>query len=189
MKRRQFLCVSAATAGWVLLSGHAPYRQWMVYRQAHLMIITSRDDLAGDELGERIGRVMREALPDSKATVGRGPHVQRIASLIASHQADVGVVSRPNARAMYRGEAPFGEYGAIPLRVLVQNETHQLICRDDFLTQHAFLVAEALAESGQGLGLVVPRLETLGPADIPPHPGALAFARGQPLDLQSAQTR
>lgn len=187
MNRRQFLSLAAASAGSVLLCGHSPYRQWMVYRETHLIILTSRDDLGGDDLGEKIAAIVRDALPDSRAVVGRGPRVQRIASLISTRQAEVGVVSRPNALAMFHGEEPFRQYGAIPLRVLVQNDAYRLVCRDDFLPQHGFLLAEALMENGRDLGLSIPGRDAVDAGDIPPHVGALAFAEGRPLDLRDAQ--
>lgn len=192
MKRRQFLSVSAASAGWILLSGHSPYRQWMVYRETHLIILTSRDDPGADDLGEKFAAIVRGALPDSKAVVGRGPRVQRIASLISTRQAEVGVVSRPNALAMYRGEEPFRQFGAIPLRVLVQTDAYRLVCREDFPPQHGYLLAEALmehalAERDAGPGLSVPGRNAADAGDIPPHTGALAFAEGRPFDLRDTQ--
>ena len=197
MNRRQLLSLAAASAGWVLLSGHSPYRQWMVYRETHLIILTSREDPGADDLGEKFAAIVRGALPDSKAVVGRGPRVQRIASLISTRQAEVGVVSRPNALAMYRGEEPFQQYGAIPLRVLVQNDAYQLICREDFPPQHGYLLTEALMEHaamehasmkpGADLGLSVPGRNAADAGEIPPHAGALAFAEGRTLDLREAQ--
>lgn len=187
MNRRQFLSLTAASAGSVLLCGHSPYRQWIVYRETHLIILTSRDDLGADDLGEKIAAVVRDALPDSRAAVGRGPRVQRIASLISTRQAAVGVVSRPNALAMFHGDDPFGQYGAIPLRVLVQNDAYRLVCRDDFLPQHGFLLAAALMEDGSDLGLSVPGRDAVDAGDIPTHAGALAFSEGRPLDPPDAQ--
>ncbi len=187
MNRRQLLCLAASSAGWVLLSGHSPYRQWIVYRETHLIILTSRDDLGADDLGEKFAAIVRGALPDSQAAVGRGPRVQRIASLISTRQVAVGVVSRPNALAMYRGEGPFRQYGAIALRVLVQNDGYRLVCHNDFLPQHGFLLAEALMENGKDLGLSIPAQGAAGSGDIPPHVGALAFAERRPLDLRNAQ--
>ncbi len=187
MNRRRFLSLASASAAWLLLCGHSPYRQWVVYRATHLIILTSRDDPAADELGETFAAVVRAALPDSNARVGRGPQVQRIASLIATRQAEVGVVSRANALAMYRGEPPFRQYGPIALRVLVQNHAYCLVCREDFLPQHGYLLAEALmayavTTEGFELGLSVPARDASNPGQIPAHAGALAFAEAQPLD-------
>ncbi len=192
MNRRQFLSLAAGSAGWVLLSGHSPYRQWIVYRETHLIILTSRDDPGADDLGEKFADIVRGTLPDSKAAVGRGPHVQRIASLISTGQVAVGVVSRPNALAMYHGEGPFRQYGPIALRVLVQNDGYRLVCRDDFRPQHGYLLTEALmeyaaTEHGADLGLSVPGRNAADAGDIPPHVGALAFAEGRPPDLRGAQ--
>jgi len=187
MHRRRFLTFASVSAGWLVLSGHSPYRQWVVYRDTHLVVVTSRDDPGADELGEKCVAVMREALPDSKAAVGRGPRVQRIASLMSTRQADVGVVSRANALAMYRGTAPFEQYGSIPLRVLVQTTDYMLVCREDFLLQHAYLVAEALMKHGKDLGLTVPGREAAEVGQIPPHAGALAFVEGRPLDARVRQ--
>ena len=183
--RRRFLSLASGCAAWFVLCGHSPYRQWMVYRATHLIILTSRDDPAADELGETFAAIVRAALPDSKARVGRGPQVQRIASLIATRQADVGVVSRANALAMYRGEDPFRQFGPIALRVLVQTDAYCLVCREDFLPQHGYLLAEALLAHGatkEGflLGLHVPGR---GASQIPPHAGALAYAEARPLDV------
>ena len=187
MNRRQFLTLTAGSAGWALLSGHSPYRQWIVYRETHLIILTSRDDLGADDLGEKFAAIVRAALPESQAAVGRGPRVQRIASLISTQQVAVGVVSRPNALAMYHGEEQFQQYGAIPLRVLVQNDVYRLVCRDDFLPQHGYLLAEALMERSADLGLSVPGRNAVDAGEIPPHVGALAFAEGRSLDGRDGQ--
>ena len=179
--RRKFLGAASAGIGWALLCGHSPYRQWIVYRETHLVILTSRDDPGADDLGETFVSIVRAALPDSRAAVGRGPRVQRIASLISTRQAEVAVVSRSNALAMYNGEDPFRQFGPIALRVLVQNPDYRLVCRDDFPAQHAYLLAEALMQNGAGLGLSIPDRDASN-AEIPPHAGAWAFAEGQPLD-------
>jgi len=187
MNRRQVLMLVTGSAGWILLCGHSPYRQWIVYRETHLIILTSRDDPGADELGEKIAAILRRVLPDSRAAVGRGPHAQRIASLLSTGQAAVAVVSRANSLAMYHGQSPFGQYGAIPLRVLVQNDAYRLVCRDDFLLQHAFLLAEALMENGGGLGLSVPRRDVGDAGDVPLHAGASALVEGRTVDLRGAR--
>jgi hypothetical protein len=181
MHRRHFLALAAL--GLPLLMGHTPYRQWKLYRQTHLLIFTTKDDPASDELGERIAARLREVLPDSKAQVARAPHAQRIASLITTGQADVAVLSRADASALALRQPPFGDYLPVALRVLAQTAQHQLVCREDFKAQHAWLVAEALA--GEAVpGLVLPQ-DAPGNGDaVPAHAGTAAFVRGEQPDAQ-----
>ncbi len=180
MTRRPFLAFLASSAASLLLAGHTPYRQWKVYRQTHLLIFTSRDDPGSDELGERVAARLRAVLPDAKAQVARAPHVARIASLITSGQADVAVLSHANAAALFARREPFAEYPAVALCVLVETAQYQLVCREDFKPDHAYLVAEALVGDGSVPSFTVPT-RPADTAEVPPHPGALAFLRGEPL--------
>ena len=177
MDRRPFLALLGSGAASLLLAGHTPYMQWKLYRQAHLLIFTTRDDAGSDELGERIAKRLLETLPDSKAQVARAPHVARIASLITSGQADVAVLSHANAAALFARQDPFTDYPPIALRVLVETPQYQLVCREDFRLDHGYLVAEALVGDPGAPALTVP----VGAGPVPTHAGALAFARGEPL--------
>ncbi len=175
MSRRRFFTLTLSLAGWALLTGHSPYRQWVAYRQAHLLLFTTRDDPGSDELGERLAARLRETLPDTRAQVARAPHVDRVASLLASGQADTAVLAQDLAVALLRGEPPFAEYGPVPLRALGRGGRYLLVCRDDFKPRHAYLVAEALCQ-GEAPLLSLPDPNYA----LPPHPGALAVAGGTP---------
>jgi hypothetical protein len=180
MNRRAFVVGLAGIGASLLLTGHTPYRQWKLYRQTHLLIFTSRDDPGSDELGERIAARLRTVLADSNARVARAPHVARIASLITTSQADVAVLSHASAAALFARREPFSDYAAIDLRVLVQTAQYQLVCREDFKPEHAYLVAEALVGDPGVPAFTVPMRQG-GADEVPTHPGAVAFQRGEPL--------
>lgn len=182
MQRRRFLSLTLLSAP--LLMGHTPYRQWKLYRQTHLLIFTSRDDPASDALGERIAARLLAVLPESKARVARAPHVQRIASLITTDQADVAVLSHADALALYRHAPPFDSYRPIALRVLVQTDRHRLVCREDFQVAHGYLLAEALAGAEGSPRIVLPQDPGTADATVPVHPGVLAYLRGEQLDAR-----
>jgi hypothetical protein len=182
--RRRALTALGALAAGTLLAAHTPYGQWRVFRKRYLLVHTSREDPASDELGERIALVLREHLPTSRAQVVRGPTDARIASLMSTAQADVAVLSRANARALYRADPPFQDYFATPLRVLVENATHQFVARADFPDRHAWLIGRTLMAADALQGLVVPmrdHAEAEASETIPTHEGAAAFARGEEL--------
>jgi hypothetical protein len=175
--RRRFISLILGAGGWTLLTGHSPYRQWIAYRQAHLLLFTTRDDPRSDDLGERRAARLRQALPESRARAARAPHTDRLASLLSSGQADTAVVAHEVALALLRGEPPFAEYGPVALCALGQTERYLLVCRAAFRPRHAFLVAEALCRGE------APLLSLPDPNRAPPaHPGALAGATGRAPD-------
>jgi hypothetical protein len=177
ISRRHFLTLAGSAAGFALLTGHSPYLQWVTYRKVHLLLFTTRDDPGSDELGESLAARLRETLPASKARVARAPDGDRIASLLASAQADTAVLSHERAQALLRGEPPYAGYGAIALRALAKGEHYVLVCREDFKPRHAFLVADALCRGDAPL-LSLPDAHDA----LPAHPGALAAAAGTPPD-------
>lgn len=161
-----------AAAATVPLAGHTPYRQWVVYRQRHLLIGCHREDPEGYALAKALEFELWSHLPDSSARVARAPHAERLASLLATAQLEVALLDTATALAMRAGEGPFAAYGALDLVVLARLENRLLLARADFPARHAWLVAEALAESPL----------VLAPAESPLawHPGALAFHAGMP---------
>ena len=178
MRRRRFLhAVLIGTLG-LASSGHTPYRQWTVYRQRHLLILTDRSDPPSYPLGKRIAAVLATHLPASKARVTRAPHTERIASLMSSKQLDVALMSPPDAVALAADLPPFQGYGPVGLRTLIALDGYLLVCRDDFPARHAYAVARTLHLHRADL----PHAATANaePPAIPLHPGALAYVEGRP---------
>ncbi|MFQ5954767.1 MAG: hypothetical protein ACE5JZ_06875 [Kiloniellales bacterium] len=180
MNRRAFLGSALILGAAVLASGHTPYRQWTVYRQRHLLILTSRTDAPSFPLGKRVAEVLAAHLPSSKARVTRAPYTRRIASLIATKQMDVAILARDDAASLFTGRGPFAEYGPVPLRTLIGLGDYLLVCRDDFPARHAYLVAATLSRNRDRLPVAVSAGEDSPPdATVPTHPGAQAFFEGR----------
>lgn len=183
MKRRALLKSVLAGAALLLTPAHTPYRQWVVYRQRHLLILTSRGEGSSYALGRNLAEVLAARLPASQARVVRAPHMARIASLISTKQIDVALMARGDAVALMTGRAPFVDYGPVPLRVIAGLGRFLLICREDFPARHAYLVAETMSEHRAEL------TATLTPGQgegVPTHPGALAYYQGKPLPEKPA---
>lgn len=183
MGRRQFLhAVLIGTLG-VVSSGHTPYRQWMVYRQRHLLILTDRSDPPSYPLGKQVAAVLATHLPASKARVTRAPHTERIASLISSRQLDVALMSPTDAVALATGLPPFESYGPVALRTLIALDGYLLVCRDDFPARHAYVVTRTLYLHHAELSQVAPA--TAESTALPLHPGTLAYFEGAPLPVET----
>ena len=178
MRRRRFLRAMLIGALGLVSSGHTPYRQWMVYRQRHLLILTDRSDPPSYPLGKQVAAVLATHLPASKARVTRAPHTERIASLLSSKQLDVALMTPSDAVALADGLPPFEAYGPVALRTLLALDGYLLVCRDDFPARHAYAVTRTLDLHRAELPKVV-ATSAESPA-IPLHPGALAYFEGTP---------
>ncbi|MCG8595600.1 MAG: hypothetical protein MI785_14730 [Kiloniellales bacterium] len=174
MERRRFLAAAGrsvlvvAAAG--LLPAHTPYRQWVIYRKRHLMILASKRDPDGYAKCRSLAERLAAALPESRARPSRAANAERMASLLSTGQMDLAVVEADTARAMLAGEGPSAGYGPIDLRLLQALEGgHLLVARAAFPAAHAYRVAAALGAADPGPG-----------APLPLHPGVAAFLSGAP---------
>ena len=159
----------------LLLSGHTPYGQWVVYRKKHLLIGCHKADPGAYELAKQVVAELEAHLPAAKSRVARAPHAGRLASLLATAQMDVATLSKAEAAAMQEGSGDFAPYGAVALRLLLPLGDRLLVARSDFPERHAWLVTAALAGTE-----LAPDVETAEAVDLPWHPGSRAFLEGLP---------
>ena len=187
MQRREFLVSTAlgvVSAGWATsAAAHMPYRQWDIFRQRYLQILTSRTDLDGDALGDAWVALLRDKLPLSRALVSRARDMLRVASLLKTDQGKLAILSYADAEAMFSGKAPFEDYAPMPLEVLLDRGTHLLVTRKDLPLHHGFLITTTLMEQAQALRIAVPAQGKFGMAL---HAGASSYLRGEKIDLPPA---
>ncbi len=186
LRRRTAARTLLALAALAFASAHTPYRQWKVYRQRRLLILTSRSDPESFPLGKRVAQLLAEALPSSQAQVSRAPHSERIASQLTTGQMDVAILRRGEAAALARREPPFEDFQPVALRALVGLGPFLLVARDDLPEHHAYLLAQALdAHRGELPVPLSPASGGAGEADglVSMHRGARAFFAGQPLPV------
>jgi len=179
VQRRQLLFASVALAcAWASgkAQAHTPFNQWVVYRKKHLLIGCHKEDLATYTLAQQLISVLDFELPTAKARIARAPTTRRLASLLATEQLDVAVLSPDDVVLMATGKGQFAPYGRIELRTLFLFTDYVLAVRNSFPVKHAWLVAHALHESEFG--------DQLDSARIPPlpwHEGAALYLGGKPL--------
>ena len=159
----------------MLLGGHTPYGQWVVYRRKHLLIGCHRGDPVTNDLAKLTVRILEEHLPEAQARVARAPNAGRLASLLGTDQMEVAILAAEDAVAMSRGEGRFAPYGQVSLLTLAPVFERVLVSRGDFPARHAWLVTAALS------GLFVSRVQPAAP--VPWHPGSIAFIDGRPQPI------
>ena len=148
--------------------GHTPYRQWVIYRQKHLLIGAHRGDEGTYAHAKIIVAALEKELPDARARIARGPRPQRIASLMATGQLLISVLAEEDADLMSMARPPFEGYRPTPLRQLATLDgTYHLFASPDLPPDHAYLVVGALHRASIAKP---PAASTL-----PVHPGAASF--------------
>jgi hypothetical protein len=180
--RREILKLLAIGGGAFWLSGHAPYRQWVVYRSERLMIVAGRGEADAFPLAEALTADLRRVIPDSKPGAARAPSLLRIASLVATRQIEVAVLTAEQAAAMSRGTGETADEGPVPLRLLAfLRAPYVLACSAQFDRDKAYLVAFGLFD-GEGSATLAPGVRSLeevtrsaAALGIPLHVGAREF--------------
>ena len=146
MKRRKFLQGGVGTLALLPVLGHTPFPQWKVYRKLHLFIVVNRQDAVACEVADGIALTLATELPESRAMVTRARDSLRLASLISTQQLDVALVHRDELVAWRQGQSPYNQLEPVELRELFAVEDYVLISRDDFLPEHAAVVAQTLED-------------------------------------------
>jgi hypothetical protein len=183
MKRRTLLlCALCVALPPGRAAAHTPYRQWDIFRQRYLQILTSRTDLVGDALGDRWVALLREKLPLSRALVSRARDMIRVASLLKTDQGRLAILSYADAQAMFQGQEPFDQFAPMPLDVLLDSGAFLLVARQDLPLHHAYLITASLMEEAGELHIHVPPDGRFGMAL---HPGALSVQRGERIEMPS----
>ena len=184
MNRRTLLRLTAASASWLLLTGHSPYRQWEVYRKARLIVLVNIEETVSVQLGLAIAALLAKHLPESRAMMARARDINDVVRLIASKQLDTALLREEDAAAAFMGAGRFADNGKVPLRALAQCGTYVFACRDDMPRSNGYQIAETIVERWKEIdsGLVngSPSPRPISSMLIPIHPGALAYYEDHP---------
>jgi hypothetical protein len=170
--RRRLVKTAGAIFGALLLAGHTPYGQWTIYRRRNLFIVASRTDKRAVQLAQMIAEKLAEELPESRARYTRANDTVRVASLLATEQLDVAVISADEAVRIFTGSGEFRATGPVPLRLLAELNQHVVTTTETFSEKHAYVLAQALEHIGPKLGFPLWRDQKSG---IPEHPGAILY--------------
>jgi len=171
-----------ALGAWITLCGQAVDRQWNRGRAGDLLLYVNAQDPGSDEIGRVLAVQLRKVLRESRARVVHEPTAVRVASVMSAQHDNLAVIAYDIALEIYRGSPAFKVVKPVQLRVLVENYKYQVLCRADFKRDWAYLVTEALMKDAELLELKVPdRPVDTSRDNIPTHPGALAFLKGEPL--------
>ena len=178
--RRAVLRIAIGAFATVAVGGHTPYGQWTVYRQRNLFIVASRDDIEALLLARWLAEGLSRELPESHAKATRASDSVRTASLLATGQLDVAVLSQSDAARILAGSEEYAAIGAVPIRAVSDFGSYVVVAVESFKTQHAYLLAGAIEHLRPTLPEFA-RSVSSQPTQLPVHPGAAAYRNGAEL--------
>ena len=133
MKRRLFLFSSAAIGLYVNpLIAHSPWGQYQVYRQKHLLILSSRDDEISYPFSKELVACLDNVLPIAKARPARAINIERAFDLLRTDQFQFAVFDRENIEKMRVASGEFSDRKPVDLGTLLQFQNMRIVVRRDF---------------------------------------------------------
>ena len=166
-----------------LLSGHTPYRQWIIYRSERLMIVASYKEGPAFPLAESLARDLSQTIPEARAEAARAPTIRHVTRLVLSKQIPVAIMTRTQALEMIQGTGEGKAEGPVPLRLLAfLRDGFVLISHSDFPRDKAYLMLFGLFDEKASPELLAPQASTperfflyAGKFAVPLHVGAREF--------------
>lgn len=158
----------------LLVRAHTPYKQWAVYRQKHLLVGCHKDVPETYALSQQIVALLDSDLPAASARIARAPAASRLASLLATDQLNIAVLTPETATAMAEGSGIFAAYGSISLTTLLPLDEYLLVGHSRLVDNHCWQITKAL------LPIASADVKTFSPA-LPWHNGSRRFVHGEPM--------
>ena len=170
MNRRKFLALGASLVPCTTLA-HSPWGQFQVYRQKHLLILTSREDKESYPYSKLLAIALNREQPTASARPARAVNLTRVYNLLRTKQFSFTLLPRnhlkilegmdaENTKSKYRlAVSPIYSFGELVL--MVQNDFDKNLVR---------IVTHALAESASWLPDADAPLDVLSNKNL--HPGA-----------------
>ena len=114
------------------LYAHSPWGQYQVYRQKHLLILSSRDDELSYPFSKELVACLANELPIAKARPARSINIERAFDLLRTDQFQFAVFDRGNIDKMRNATGDFSDRQPVDLGTLLEFGDLRMVVRRDF---------------------------------------------------------
>ena len=174
LNRRSFLCLLSIGYPLVVVA-HSPWGQYQVYRQKHLLILSTRDDPASYPYSKKLVEALNVAVPSAKARPARAINLERAYNLLRTDQFQFAILSASNITMLRDASGRFEGKQKVDLRTIYEFDELEFVVRADFPEDLVAIVTHGVLE-------VLPLLPDAASIDEVRenpnlHPGALKALR------------
>ncbi len=170
MNRRSFLGLLPAVLIPTTTFGHSPWGQYAVYRQKHLLVLSTRDDPASYYYSKLLVNAINKGAPEASARPARAVNLERAYNLLRTNQFQFALLSQQNILDMRQATGTFSGKPAVDLRTIYRFGDLEFVVLAQFPDGLVEVVADALLSSREDLPGAITRDEALKSALL--HPGA-----------------
>ena len=164
---------------YILLSAHSPWGQYHAYRQQHLLIMSTREDIPTYPFSKLLIEVINQELPEASARPARARTFKRVQSLLSTGQIPLLLLSKKNARALINGTGPFRKFGKTESFVIYNFGDLVLLSEPNFPNRHAWQLTKVFMNIvNESINAKSP-LETRQVTNI--HQGTLKALNGESI--------
>ena len=177
--RKNILKIGIFFLIYILLSAHSPWGQYHAYRQQHLLIMSTREDIPTYPFSKLLIEVINQELPEASARPARARTFKRVQSLLSTGQIPLLLLSKKNARALIQGIGPFRKFGKTKSFVIYNFGDLVLLSEPNFPNRHAWQLTKVFMNIvNESINAKSP-LETRQVTNI--HQGTLKALNGESI--------
>lgn len=146
LNRRFFLCL-LATGYSSIVAGHSPWGQYQVYRQKHLLILSTRDDTQSYPYSKKLVGALNKVVPSANARPARAINLERAYNLLRTDQFQFALLSRSNIKTLREASGQFEGKPKVDLRTIYEFDGLEFVVRADFPKDLVAIVAHGILEA------------------------------------------
>ena len=161
MLRRTFLCAMSAALLSVTAKAHSPWGQYAVYRQKHLLVLSTRDDLKSYGYSKLLVEVINKEAPEAKARPARAVNLERAYNLLRTDQFQFALLSSGNIESMRTAIGPFEDRPPVDLKTIYQFDELEFVVRAEFPSELVGIITDAVLSNIATLPGALPPEELL----------------------------
>ena len=126
---------------------HSPWSQYQAYRQKHLLILSTRDDLPSYAFSKRLVEAINSIEPTANARPARARNLKRAYDLLHSNQMQFAVLSKNNIENMRLATESFEGLERLELKTIYIYGDLEFVVLANFPSKLASIVTHAIIDT------------------------------------------
>ena len=144
-----------------MAKAHSPWGQYAVYRQKHLLVLSTRDDAQSYRYSKLLVDAINESAPEASARPARAINLERAYNLLRTDQFQFALLSTTNIESMRLATGAFAGRPSVDLKTIYKFDQLEFAVVADFPGELVAIVTDAVLSHIATLPGALPPAEVL----------------------------